>query len=333
MSAPPTDLPPPDRPRVSIVLLNWNGGDRVVESYKAACAQDYPNLEILLVDNDSQDGSVAKCLAAGAPDRMIQLPENLGFAAGMNAGFAEATGDWMMPLGNDVWLPPDYVSTVVARGEADPEIGVVGGAEYAWVDGVRTEEARPSAGALFVSPEFRGRWQPASKDTYAFGVSGSMPLMRRAMLDDLREVHGYWYDERFGTGYEDLDLWFRMQHRGWTALYCPSARAWHVGSASAAGASGFLDKPPDYQQRLFRNRRLIWMKNASPGMRRKLGWRWHLFEMTLPVYLVLRAPSALGPWWRGRADARRMASDMRAEAQRVQALALAPEDRMLDFVR
>lgn len=320
-------------PRVSIVLLNWNGGNRVVECFRAVQAQDYPEIEFILVDNDSGDGSVEKCLAAGKPDKLIRLPENRGFAAGMNAGIAEATGDWVMPLGNDVYLSPDYVSTVVARGEADPEIGVVGGKEYAWADGERTNLPRPSAGALFVSRELRGRWVPTSGDAYAFGVSGSMPLMRRAMLDDMRAVHGYCYDERFGTGYEDLDLWFRMQHRGWKALYCPAATAWHVGSASADGASGFLDKPPDYQQRLFRNRHLIWMKDISPGMRRRLWLRWHLFELLLPAYLLLRAPSALGPWWRGRCDARRQAAAFRSEGETTSRQALVPESVMLGFVR
>jgi len=319
--------------RVSIVLLNWNGGERVVESYKAARAQENASIEIVLVDNGSQDDSLERCLAVAEPDRLIRLSENIGFAAGMNAGIAEATGAWVMPLGNDVYLSPDYVATVFARGESDPEIGVVGGKEYAWVDGERTDIVRPSAGALFVSPELRGRWVPANDDTYAFGVSGSMPLMRKAMLDDLKDVHGYWYDERFGTGYEDLDLWFRMQHRGWKALYCPSATAWHVGSASAGGASGFLDKPPDYQRRLFRNRHLIWMKNVSPGMRRKLAWRWTLFEMLLPVYLALRAPSALGPWWHGLQDARRLAPEFRREAERANQSALVPDSTMLSFVR
>ncbi len=321
------------RPRVSIVLLNWNGGDRVVDCCRAVRGQDYPEIELILVDNASQDGSLEKCLALGEPDRLVRLPENLGFAAGMNAGIAEAAGDWVMPLGNDVWLAPDYVSTVVARGEADPEIGVVGGKEYAWVDGKRTDKPRPSAGALFVSPELRGRWVPEDGDTYAFGVSGSMPLMRRAMLDDMREVHGYWYDERFGTGYEDLDLWFRMQHRGWKALYCPTARAWHVGSASAGGASGFLDKPPDYQRRLFRNRRLIWMKDVSPDMRRRLWLRWHLFEAVLPFYLLARAPAALPPWWRGLADARRQAAAFRLEGEKTDRMALVPASRMLGYVR
>jgi len=319
--------------RVSIVLLNWNGGDRVVECYRAARAQTFADIEIVLVDNASQDGSLEKCLSLAEPDRLIRLPENIGFAAGMNAGIAEASGDWVMPLGNDVYLQADYVETVLARGESDPEIGAVGGAEYVWDDGKRTDIARPSAGALFVSPELRGRWIAADTDTFAFGVSGSMPLLRRAMLDDLKALHGYWYDERFGTGYEDLDLWFRMQHRGWKALYCPSARAWHVGSASAGGASGFLDKPPDYQQRLFRNRRLIWMKNVSPGMRRGLGWRWRLFELLLPVYLAVRAPSALGPWWRGVREARRQAPAFLEEAKRANAAATVPDSQMLDFVR
>lgn len=320
-------------PRVSIVLLNWNGGERVVESYRAVLAQDYPAIETILVDNDSRDDSSSRCRELAEPDRYVANPSNLGFAAGMNAGIAVATGDWVMLLGNDVYLSTDYVSTVVARGEADPEIGVVGGCEFAWVAGRLTDERRPSAGALYVSPELRGRWAPVAQDTYAFGVSGSMPLMRGAMLADLEEVYGYWYDERFGTGYEDLDLWFRMQLRGWKALYCPSARAWHVGSASAGGASGFLDKPPDYQRRLFRNRRLIWMKNLSPGLQRRLGLRWHLFEAAIPFYLLLRSPASLGPWWRGRGDAARLAAEFRAEGRKAAAAALVPDSRLLGFIR
>ncbi|MEJ8575013.1 glycosyltransferase family 2 protein [Microbaculum marinum] len=320
-------------PRVTIVLLNWNGGTRVVECYRAARAQTGADVEVILVDNASEDGSLELCLAEGEPDRLVRLPRNVGFAAGMNAGIAEAAGEWVMPLGNDVWLPPDYVATVVARGDRDPEIGVVGGAEYAWVDGERTDIPRPSAGAFFLTRELRGRWVRRDEDTYAFGVSGSMPLMRRAMLDDLHAVHGYWYDERFGTGYEDLDLWFRMQHRGWKALFCPSARAWHVGSASAAGASGFLDKAPDYQRRLFRNRRLIWMKNVSPGMRRRLGLRWRAFELLLPVYLALRSPRALGPWWSGTRDAGRMSAEIGEEAARARAAGLVPDETLLGYIR
>lgn len=317
---------------VSIVLLNWNGGDRVVEAWRAARAQTSPRIETILVDNASTDGSLEACLAEARPDRLMRMERNLGFAAGMNAGFAAATGDWVMPLGNDVRLAPDYVATCLAAA-GDPHIGAVGGKEYAWVDGVLTGRPRRSAGALFLTRELRGSWVPADRPTYAFGVSGSMPLLRRAMLEDMRGVYGYCYDERFGTGYEDLDLWFRMQHRGWKALFCPAAKAWHVGSASAGGASGFLDKPPDYQRRLFRNRRLIWMKNVTPGMRRRLGWRWRLFEAAIPFYLLVRSPRALRPWWNGRRDAARLGPALAEEARHAARAATVPEAELLALIR
>lgn len=319
--------------RVSIVLLNWNGGRRVVEAWRAARAQSLAGIETIIVDNASGDGSLEACLAEARPDRVLRQSANLGFAAGMNAGFEAATGDWVMPLGNDVFLHPDYVATCLAAAAADPAIGAVGGKELAWIDGRLTDTPRPSAGALFLSPDLRGKWSPAETDTYAFGVSGSMPLLRAAMLADMRAVYGYCYDERFGTGYEDLDLWFRMQHRGWKALYCPAARAWHVGSASAGGASGFLDKPPAYQRRLFRNRRLIWMKNVTPGMRRRLGLRWRLFELAVPFYLLMRAPGAIGPWRAGLRDARRMSGEIREEALRAGRAATVAESDLLALIR
>lgn len=319
--------------RVSIVLLNWNGGERVVEVWRAARAQTSPRIETILVDNASTDGSLEACLAEARPDKLLRMDENLGFAAGMNAGFQAATGDWVMPLGNDVRLASDYVETCLAAAAGDPEIGAVGGKEYAWVDGTLTDHARPSAGALFLTRELRGNWVPADRPTYAFGVSGSMPLLRRAMLEDMRHIYGYCYDERFGTGYEDLDLWFRMQHRGWKALFCPTATAWHVGSASAGGASGFLDKPPDYQRRLFRNRRLIWMKNVTPGMRWHLGWRWRLFEAAIPFYLLVKSPRALLPWSQGRCDAIRLRRALREEAAHASQAATVPDAVLLALIR
>ncbi len=319
--------------QVSIVLLNWNGGERVVEAWRAARAQTSSSIETILVDNASTDGSLEACLADARPDRLLRMERNLGFAAGMNAGFEAASGEWVMPLGNDVRLASDYVQTCLTAAAGDPEIGAVGGKEYAWVDGALTDLPRPSAGALFLTRELRGNWVPADRPTYAFGVSGSMPLLRRAMLEDMRQIYGYCYDERFGTGYEDLDLWFRMQHRGWKALFCPTAKAWHVGSASAGGASGFLDKPPDYQRRLFRNRRLIWMKNVTPEMRLYLGWRWRLFEAAIPLYLLIKSPGALLPWWRGRCDAYRLRSAFGEEAARVSSAATVPDAVLLALIR
>lgn len=320
-------------PRVSIVLLNWNGGELLRQAFAAARAQAGCEVELVLVDNGSTDGSLEACLAAGEPDRLVRLERNLGFAAGMNAGVSVATGEWIMPLGYDVVLAPDYAATCLAEAERDPEVGVVAGAEYGLVDGERTATPRRSAGALGLTPEWRGRWEPSDVPVRAFGVSGSMPLMRRAMVEDVVALDGHLYDARFGTGYEDLDLWFRMQHRGWTALYVPAARAWHVGSHSAGGATGFLDKSPEYQRRLFRNRRLVWMKNATPGLRRRCGLRWHVFEALLPFYLLLRAPRSLGPWAAGRRDARRLAAEMAEVRARLSRDARVPEEAILRHIR
>ncbi len=323
-------MPPP--PLISIVLLNWNGGALLREAFAAARAQAGCRVELVLVDNGSTDGSLEACLETMTPDVLLPLEENLGFAAGMNRGIARASGDWIMPLGYDVCLAEDYAATCLREAGKDPEIGVVAGAEYQWEDGRRTDIRRRSAGALGLTPEWRGRWEPSEAPRYAFGVSGSMPLMRRDMVDDIIRLDGTLYDERFGTGYEDLDLWFRMQHRGWKALFVPDARAWHVGSHAAGGASGFLDKPFAYQRRLFRNRRLLWLKNATPGLRRRCGLRWHAFEALLPLYLLARSPAALRAWAGGRMDAGRLEGEMLKDRARIEADARAPEEAILRWI-
>ena len=122
--------PPAGAPLASIALLTYNRCATVGRALATARAQDYPNLEILVLDNASTDGTEALCRAAAAADgriRYLRHPQNLGAIGNFNAALQEAAGRYFMWLADDDWLTPNYVSACVAVLERDPTVALAAG--------------------------------------------------------------------------------------------------------------------------------------------------------------------------------------------------------------
>ena len=112
---------------VSAVILNWNGGDLVLRCQATLGRQTYPDLEAIVVDNGSTDGSLERLRESKPTPRVVQNQTNLGFAVAANQGIAASAGDWILLLNQDVELEPDYVARLVAAGSAETTIGSVTG--------------------------------------------------------------------------------------------------------------------------------------------------------------------------------------------------------------
>ena len=123
-----TAVPAPHRrfPLVSIVILNWNGSEMTIECLKNIEATDYPNYQLILVDNGSKDDSVNRLQAASRSFEFIQTGINLGFTGGCNVGIAKALeqgADYVLLLNNDVKITSEMLSLLVdAATEADAAI-------------------------------------------------------------------------------------------------------------------------------------------------------------------------------------------------------------------
>src|SRR5258706_2630164 len=185
--------------------------------------------------------------------RYIENETNRGYSAGMNQGIAASFGEFVIPLNQDTCLEEHFVAECIRAMHQDDSIGAVGGRVLAWVGDELTPNLRKGEGErTALRKRFQGLGgEPLDSPTFVFAPSGSYPFLRRAMLDDVKATSGDWYDERFVTGWEDLDLAFRMHLRGWKCLFVPSAYGWHVGSGSVGGKSTFLAKATDYQTRVF----------------------------------------------------------------------------------
>src|SRR3989344_4230145 len=111
-------------PRLSLVVLNWNGKQHLETCFNSIKDQSYKDFETLLVDNGSNDGSVEFVREKFPWVRIVALPKNVGFARGNNAGIKEAKGDYILTLNNDTKLEKDCLKNLVSVVEKNKNIGM-----------------------------------------------------------------------------------------------------------------------------------------------------------------------------------------------------------------
>ena len=230
---------------VSAAILNWNGGDLVVECLRSLLRQTHPIGDRIVVDNASTDDSLERLKALDPGLTVISNPRNLGFAAAANQAVAAAKGGWLLLANLDVDLEPDFVARLVAAGERDPMIGSVTGKllRPRTGDGPAIVD---SAGHILYRNGWaanRGEGLPDTgeweRPEEVFGVTGAAPLYRMKMLREITDGPARPFDERFFAYIEDVDLDWRMRWLGWKSWYEPAV-AWHHRSATGARRSPFI---------------------------------------------------------------------------------------------
>lgn len=225
-------------PLVSAVVVNWNGGALLRECLASLFAQTHPDLEVILVDNGSVDGSADEARATwGDRLRVVANARNEGFARGNNQAFAVARGEWIFLLNNDAVAAPDAIARLVAFAAGKPETGMLA------CRVLRYEEPHffDSAGLLlYPDGVCRSRgWEEKDlgqydRDEEVLAPHGCAAMYRRAMLDDVGP-----FDERYFAYLEDLDLGMRGQLAGWRCWYVAQASVRHRKSSTAGNYSKF----------------------------------------------------------------------------------------------
>jgi GT2 family glycosyltransferase len=230
---------------VTAAILNWNGGDLVVECLRSLLRQTHPIEDLIVVDNASTDGSVQRLKAEAPQLKVISNLRNLGFAVAANQAVAAAKGGWFLLANLDVELEPDFVARLVAAGDRDPMIGSVAGKLLRPRTGTGPAIVDSTGHILYRNgwaanrgeglPD-AGQWESPEE---VFGVTGAAPLYRMKMLREISDGPARPFDERFFAYIEDVDLDWRMRWLGWKAWYEPAV-AWHHRSATGARRSAFI---------------------------------------------------------------------------------------------
>lgn len=133
--------------KVSVIVPIYNVKEYLPKCIESILAQTYDNIELLLVDDCSTDGSdsIARAYAENNPQkcRFIQMESNSGVSCVRNRGIDESTGTWLAFVDSDDWVSPEYVSAMYDIACADGADMVMSGCTYAWDDGRLTEMAHP----------------------------------------------------------------------------------------------------------------------------------------------------------------------------------------------
>jgi GT2 family glycosyltransferase len=258
--------------RVWVVVLNWNGKEFLGDCLRSLAKQT-ESAEILVVDNGSHDGSQDYLRKEFPTAHLLELPENRGFAGGVNAGIEKAIGEgaeYIALINNDATADTRWLERLLDEVKTDDLVGIVASKMLAFPDKARFDSTGDFYSTWgFSFPRGRGEKDEGQYDGEnlrdIFAASGGASLYRASML---REIG--LFDEDFFAYYEDVDISFRARLQGWLIRYQPEAVVWHRINATSDRISGFA------RYHTIKNFTFLYTKNM-PG---RLWWKY------LPLYLA-----------------------------------------------
>lgn len=222
------------RPRVSVIVVTWNGLEHLQACFSSVLASDYPAdlLEVICVDNGSTDGSVAFLGQRFPSVRVVSLPENRGFTGGNVAGVEASTGEVLLFLNNDMRVEPTLVSRLVDGLHDDA--ACAGARVMSW-DGRRIDFVRGTSSfeARGFQELYQQRYHDGMRLADSFFPNGGAFVVTRTAYE---EAGGF--DPRLFAYYDDLDLGWRLRAAGYTIRTVADAVAYHRHGATARTQPG-----------------------------------------------------------------------------------------------
>ena len=217
-------------PLICIVILNSNRRDDTLACLASLDESTYRNLAIIVLDNNSSDGSVAAIQSAFPEVQIICLDKNLGYAGNNNVGIEAALkrgADWVLVLNEDTILDPRCLEELIGVGESDPKIGIVGPMVYHHNEPTVIQSAGGILGKYWQSQHLgqneldQGQFQTPHRVEW---ISGCAILLRRAVIEQVGTL-----DANFFIYWEETEWCIRASRGGWQVFHVPQAKIWHKG--------------------------------------------------------------------------------------------------------
>lgn len=228
-------------PELSVILVNYNDLRHLKECLSSLTdtVQDIP-YEVIVVDNQSTDGT-PRWLREHAPHvRLIANEENVGFARANNQGIQESQGEYVLFLNTDAVLERQAVAFLREELRSNPSVGAVGPAllcgreAYQVSFGKKVSFFREIFQKTMLNPYYRFLLKRSAKKRQVGWLSAACLLTRRQILGEAGL-----FDENFFLYFEDIDLCVRIREKGYVLRYLPEAQVFHWGGASTEGLKLF----------------------------------------------------------------------------------------------
>ena len=261
-----------------IIIINWNTKDLLIQ-----CLTSIPlmiqgfKIEILVVDNGSQDGSGSEVKKRFPFVRLIENDKNLGFARAVNQGLQKASGRYVLLLNPDTQVKNGAIERLMSFMDAHPKAGI-SGAQLLNSNGSKQNSIAnfPSLATellnknllRWLSPErFPGKERNYSEPIEVDSVIGACMMVRREALDQVGFL-----DEDYFLFLEETDWCYRMKKAGWKIYHVPQAEVFHF-----QGRSAETDKMRARVE-YFRSRYHFFKKNRG-------SWQWFILLVGLLIRL------------------------------------------------
>jgi len=225
-------------PKISIVILNWNGAGLLPQFLPSVIEFSKGNsIEIVVADNGSTDDSLALISRMFPEVTVLDLKQNYGFALGYNEALQQIEADYFVILNSDVEVTAGWLESPIQLMEADRNIAAVQPKILSYHQKTHFEYAGAAGGFIdrFGYPFCRGRIfdeveaDNGQYDTIidVFWATGACIFIR---ADLFLEAGGF--DAAFWAHMEEIDLCWRLKNRGYRIVYTPESKVYHVGGGT-----------------------------------------------------------------------------------------------------
>lgn len=224
-------------PIVKIVILNWNGEKHLRKFLPSVVAAAPEDVEVVVADNGSTDGSLALLASRFPQVRIHRLDRNYGFAGGYNRALAQIGADYYVLLNSDIETPAGWLEPVLRVLEREPDVAAAAPKLISYTDRSCFEYAGAAGGYIdFLGYPFcrgrilreieydRGQYDDERE---VFWVSGAAFCCR---ADVFHALGGF--DADFFAHMEEIDLCWRMHLAGWRVKVVPQSEVYHLGGGT-----------------------------------------------------------------------------------------------------
>lgn len=215
---------------VSVIIVNWNGRQYLEKCLTSIITQTYKNIEVILVDNNSTDGS-REFIAERFPEViLIRNNRNYGFAEANNIGIKAGRGEYVATINNDTEAEPGWIENLVNVIKRDPDIGMCASKILL----LNNKDLIDSAG-MVLYPDGLGvcrGYLEKDADSYNREEEVCFPKACAALYRKDAVVNAGYFDKDYFAYSEDGDLGLRIRMLGYKCIYVPTARVYHHHSGT-----------------------------------------------------------------------------------------------------